>query len=475
MREKRTFIIKTLDLLTIIMLYYIVGTKSIFLYALSFSLYQIFVSFFTNLRLKEILDKYKDNSQKKKIFTYAILFISLISLIFLLLCILISDITSIILNINNSLFVFIMCGISIITKPAICLLKQYMISITSNNKFKILDFVYEVFDKFLLIIVALLCFRAFNLKQEIAVGLLYLSKILSMLIIFILIYILNYSKIKMDKTLTSKINFKHDIKELFTKDAYLNVIEIVKNSYYYISIVIVYLVLSTRYNYLIPEIEANITFIYLYSLSIINYLIYLAKLINETLPIEMSASNRIYQNFKVMLSIAIIFGIISPLTCKVIFNNPNYSIYLVMTNFLAIFILLYDITYENIKNQKIIFISLIIGILSKILLIIPLINAFYRMGYNLIYGDIISSIIGLFLSVIINYIYIKNHEKIKHNYFDKLLDILFDNIILAIILILLEFIIPINTDNYFRALGLIIIYISTSIIYLRLKNIKNKK
>ena len=57
----------------------------------------------------------------------------------------------------------------------------------------------------------------------------------------------------------------------------------------------------------------------------------------------------------------------------------------------------------NLKKRKrfkyisvscgIIYTSLIVGIISKIILIVPLINSFYRMGYNLIYGDIISTII----------------------------------------------------------------------------------
>ena len=128
--------------------------------------------------------------------------------------------------------------------------------------------------------------------------------------------------------------------------------------------------------------------------------------------------------------------------------------------------------YDNISNKKIIYISLFLGLIVKIATEIPLINAFYRMGYNLIYGDILASILGMILSIVINYIYIRNKEKTKDNYFTKLLDIFYENIILCIVLIIIQFIIPIKTDNYFKALGLLIIYLGISIVIFRLKNKK---
>ena len=249
-------------------------------------------------------------------------------------------------------------------------------------------------------------------------------------------------------------------------------IDIIKNSYYYISIIILYIILSTRYHYQIDEIEKIITFIYFYAFGIIHYLIYLAKSVTNKLPKDALVTDKLYQSFKMMLTITIIFGMISPLTCKVIFNDPSKSIYLTMINFLAIFILLYDMTYENIKNKKMIYISLLIGLIIKIILIVPLINSFYRMGYSLIYGDILSTIIGMFISIIINYIYLRNINKNNDNYFEKILNILYENIILTIILIIVQFVIPMDTNNYFKSLCLIIIYLIISIAFIKIKNKK---
>ena len=472
MKEKNILLIKTIELITIIALYYIVGCKSLFLYALSFCLYNIFVSCLNHISIKSSLNTASNIKEKSKIFIYTTLMILIFSLFFLLLGIVLSDITSIVLDIDDTLLIFVIMGLAIFTKPFITILSEYLDNINNTSKYEKIIYIYHILDNIFLLIIALILFRLTRLNNNIVISLLYLSKIISTVVITILMYLINKDK-KIDNTsVKENINYKKEIKKILTKNNYKSIINIVKNSYYYISIIILYFILKTRYDYEIDIIEKNITFIYLYSLIIINYLIYLAKLLNSELPKEMSLTSRMYNNFKIMLSIAIVFGIISPLTCRVIFNNPSYAIYLAMTNIMAIFILLYDITYENIKNKKVIYISLILGIITKIVLIIPLINAFYRMGYNLIYGDIISTIIGMFLSVIINYIYIRNTEKASENYFEKILNILYENIILCIILIIIQFIVPMNTDSYFKSLGLIAIYLTISIVFIKIKNKK---
>ena len=52
---------------------------------------------------------------------------------------------------------------------------------------------------------------------------------------------------------------------------------------------------------------------------------------------------------------------------------------------------------------------------------------------------------------------------------------LYDNIILCIILIILEFIVPIDTNNYFKSVGLMILYLIVSIMFIKIKNEKRGK
>ena len=117
MKEKRLFVLNTLKLLWIIVLYYIVGSKSIFFYLLSLSLYNIFIASFNHISIKDTMKKLHTDDAKKKILTSTLLIVSVISILFLLLSVLISDTISIFLKIDDILPVFIIMGITIIINP----------------------------------------------------------------------------------------------------------------------------------------------------------------------------------------------------------------------------------------------------------------------------------------------------------------------------------------------------------------------
>ena len=94
------------------------------------------------------------------------------------------------------------------------------------------------------------------------------------------------------------------------------------------------------------------------------------------------------------------------------------------------------------------------------------------MGYNLIYGDIFSTIIAMSLTITINYLHVKKATKNEEKYFERILKILYENILLAIILILMQFIIPISGISYIKSLGLTIIYIIVSTVFIKIINKK---
>ena len=474
MKEKNIFMNKTIKLLTIILLYYIVGSKNLFLYVLSLSLYEILTTSFNHLSFKERLNKMDSLTEKNKLYHVTIIGIVIISMIYLVVSIVISDVINILLGINNLLLTFIFMGLSTVVSPLVKVVTDYYENINKNTKYQKIINIYYIFDNILLLIIGLFVFRFFNVKVNIAASLLYLSKIISGVLVILFMHSVNKGKNNRTNDL-EKIKYFYELKEVFVNDSHKKIIVAIKKSYYYISIIILYLILSTRYGYKGDEIEKIITFTYFYALNIIEYLVYIVKLINKNLPVKLTPLNRIYSNFKIMLSLVIFFGIISPITCKLLFYSDSYAVYLAMMNIMAIFLLLYDITYESVKNKNVIYVSLIIGIISKLILVIPLINSFYRMGYNLVYGDVLSTVIGMFFSIIVNYIYIVNTTHSDEKYFDKVLKILFDNIVFCIILVLVQFIIPMNTDNYVKTLGLLWLYLICVYIVIKIKSIKLRK
>ena len=461
-------IIDLIKFLIVIPLYYIAGKNSLFLYASTLSLYNIYISCFNHLKIKDTLKKFNYNYSKFKILKYTTLIVSSICLLFIIISILISDTINVFLNIENTFLPYLIMSITIITEPLIKLLLEYLESYNKPKLANRLLNTYYILEMIFFLLIGIFTMRVFRLPIHISISLLYISKILSfILVITIILLILKKQNINFEKHQEEKnISYKKEIKYILKNNSHKSIISVFKNSYYYISIIILYMVLSTRYSYNIDTIKNDITFIYLYGFSLINSLIYiiLTTLNNR----DKNIISYVLNIFKVMVTISIILGVTSPLICKLIFGNSSNSIYLMMLSFLAIFISLFDITFDNIKNKKLIYTSLIIGIISKIILIVPLINSFYRLGYNLVYGDIISTIISMFISVIINYIYLKNKYK-KEKTLDKILTTLYESLILCIILIILQFIIPIKTNNYFISLLILVVYLTVSVMILKIK------
>ncbi len=453
--------------LTLIPLYYIVGKKSIFLYVLSLSLFNIFSTCFLNFSLKESFKNIKSTMLRNKIYKTTVLITSIISLIFLIFSIIVSDLSTKFLNISDSFITFLIMGISIFTESFTKINIEYLSAINYQKTSSKLLTLYHYMDDLFLLIIALITFRFTNLEENISCGLLYFSKIISAIIInSIIFYLLKNKKVsEINDNNNEKINLKKEITGIIKANNLNTLTIIINNVYYYISIIILYLVLSTRYQNLIKDTREVITFIYFYAINLIS--IFVELVLNGTKKqSKTSILNKIYDTFDNFLSISIIFSIISPLVCTVLFNNKEMSIYLMMTNFMGIFLALYSITFKYITSYKLGIFSLFTGLVTKIIFMVPLIDSFYRMGYNLLYGDIVSNIIAFFVPVIINYLYLKNKES-EIKLFEKILKSLTENLFLCIILVIIQFIIPINTNSYFKSLCLIFVYTFISIMYLK--------
>lgn len=460
--------IEFIRLIILILFYHIIKDVNIFIYLLTCSLYNIFLSCFAHISIKEILDG-KDNNYKKKLVKYLIVYIIIICMFFVLLSIFIGDLVGTLLNIQYTFLPYFIMGLSLIVEIFLKILLVYMESLGKHRISNNLYYLYYILEAIMLLTISLLCFKINKVPSYIGVSLLYLSKFISFIVILFIIFKL--IDFKDNNKNNNNLNIFKDLKIIISKNNYKSLIMVVKNSYFYISIIVLYVVLSSRYSYDVSILESDITFIYLFGLTIINFI---KEFLKSFLNKQTNIIKNIYLALDIGLVFAIIMGITSPLICKILFFTSDNSIYLTMLCILLIFILLYDITFEYIKNKKVIYISLFIGILFKILLVIPFINSFYRMGYNLVYGDIISTILGMSLSILVNYIYIKLNN-LNEKILDKILKILYDSMILCIILIIMQFIVPIKTDSYFKSIFILLFYIVISLFYLNFRYKERKK
>ena len=111
------------------------------------------------------------------------------------------------------------------------------------------------------------------------------------------------------------------------------------------------------------------------------------------------------------------------------------------------------------KEYKIVFLSLIFGILTKIILNIPLLYLFNKLALYEFYGSITASIIGYLVGIFISTSVMKKKYSIKFDDFLKELNHIFIGIIcMVIVLKLISFVIPIESCGRFKSILITSIY-----------------
>jgi hypothetical protein len=468
---KDNIIRKYIKFIIVIVLYYITKNNGMYIYLLSLFLYGIYSTIISHISIyNTIKDKYYVD-YKNKIFKMIVNILLIINLFFLLINILISDITNNILRIDNTFLVFLVMSFTISLDTFETIILDYIRSFKYHSLANKLDNLYKYTDIFLYIIIAILSFKVFSLPIYISISLLYLSKIISfILFLFISIIKINKITIKIDKNSNTKVDYKKESNYILKTNLSSSVISTVELTYYYLSFILMYVILLNRYNYDSKLIENNLLFTYFYSLCIMNFV---NSLVKKYCPKSSDFKNNIFNLLYYTLPLAILFSIISPSLFYLIFNNNTSYIYLIIIMFLGIIVSIYKESYKYIKNNKLIYISLIIGIAVKLLLLIPFVDAVYRMGFDLIYGDVFTTIIGMTISIIINYTYIKNKYRLENEgYIDKYIKVIYQNIILFLILILLAFILPIKNDNKLLSILVILVYTFITFIYIKLQKRK---
>ena len=181
--------------------------------------------------------------------------------------------------------------------------------------------------------------------------------------------------------------------------------------------------------------------------------------------------------FKKILSFIVIICMISGSIWMIIYgNNEGYILY--MLSNLLVFYLFYDIivsiTISNISNKKL-YIIFGIGLIIKLVFIVPLISSIYRMGFNLLYGDLFSSIISYIVVIIL--LLISNKNKYKINFakkFDLILNAIYYNILLCIVLLLTSLIVSVKVVSRINAIKVILVYLFISYLYIFIRGRRDK-
>lgn len=459
--KKKVNIMYLLFILFIVLFSHITKNSNIITLVISSSLGILLYNTFSKISINSILDKYKN---KYKIYKISIVVISIIFTIFAFLSFLLGNIISIeglnIVNIVSVLF--------ILTILLIKLTGVYLEKINYKKLGIKLLSIYELLIIIISSITSILLYKVFNLKDYINVVILYLVNIIIFLVIMLLLYIFIFRKNK--NKVREKYNYKELIKNIFNINNNIVLYSIIKESYIYTSIIILYYILINKYNYSYESTSIIITNIYFYGIIFIRYINYLLK---KYLDFNY---NNLAKVTSYLLSICILLMVISGPICRLLFNTNNFLFDLIL---LLFFYTLYDYVIDTsikVNNNEINKISLLSGLIIKLIFEIPLINANYRIGYNLSFGGILSIIIGMTISIAISIIFISKKLKINIlDNFNDILDIIYQNIILCLILVLFTLIVKVDTQGIISSILVIIFYIFITILFYIIRKLINKK
>lgn len=426
-----------LGLILLIILNLTVNSTDLFSLLLVFSLYLIFINTFSNI---------KYNSKSSNLLFPSIVVIVFISLIYALISYIIGN-----LFFEEIKYIFLSMGMTIFIYPTINIIKQYL---NLNNKKKnslLISIIYSFFNLISIIILLLLYnFTSINVNTLIS------SLFLEQYIPLIIIAILNYKIFKIKKVKLEQLKpiFLANIKKTFISLSIL--------AFYYMSLIFLYFSLTNKYLYdyqVVATLLVDVYFYYYYFIILITIFFYPKK-------IDEDINTTYIKLFNKLLPLTILISILSgPLLLVFFGSNTNAYIFSLLI-YLSLFLIMYNIAMNLLINKKNFNIVLITALLLKIITTIPLINSLYRMGYSMIYGDIISTILSLFIPIVITIIYFNNVHKLNFsNYFSSVINIIYENLILCIILILLQLLVPLKTNNIIEAIGIITIYVIVYIIF----------
>lgn len=463
--------------------------KDIFSVVISFSMFLIFVNSYSHINIEKEVNELRNNNyiySQVRLFYLTILIVFLINLIYMGIIYIITLFLSDNYFLFNYNYILLIMGSTIFVIPTLNILSQYLKANNLKKFGSILKLMFYIIWGFLSIILLIVNYKI-DISTYMFAIYIYLLEIFAFIVVILccLLVIKNKKIFKLKqikKREECKISLKNKLKNIFANNIKHSIKKVIYLSYYYVSIVFVFFILLYRYNYGYKEVISIMLDTYFYDFALIlilvlYYILKYKKVISNT--INNIKEKGIINNLLIdiankVISVTILICILSGPILKLLFNSKNSIVFMFFIWILP-FILLYIIGIKLLEvssSKKVLYITLLTGILVKIVLTIPLINSFYRMGYNLIYGDIVANIIGMFVSYIMTILYLNKKYKIDFsNSFEKILNIVYENIILSLILIISSMVISLNVNSKSQALIVIIIYIVIYVIYNIIKNL----
>lgn len=459
--EKRKYLLSVIEYMTLIIVFILVDSNKLFVFTLCYLFYKLLGSIYNIIDVKDSILKYKngDSAFRNKGYIYSIVII----LGYGILGVGLSFILSMLIGIDRIFIPLIVSSIVSIIRPILDITYSLLYIYNKKKLASVIHYIYCGIDSGLIIVMCLI-FSKFKISMFFLASILFIPKIISLLIVIGLCLVICFKRCNNKYKL---LEFKGVVKD-FNRS--ISLIDCSKYGYFYISFIILYSVLVNRYGYDIDSVYDTLVIGYFGCLNIILLVVNSIKYFTNCGGREYSLGSKIIYLFDRGISLVIFMIVMAKYIYMVLFGNSyGYGI-LMSFSLLVLFILFYDIIgVEYLKIKDNIIKYLLVGIGTMTITMVPLIDSFYRMGYNLINGSVISIIIGMSITLIILIFKIRVLDrKIINKYFEKVVMIIYQNIILSFILVILQLVINFDNNRIFSLL-VIVIYIGIMIGYFRIK------
>ena len=489
-------ICKILGILYVIPFNAIIGEKGGALYGYAYNIYSIFVTISQAgipLAMSKIISEYYTlgyYNAKERAFKLGKRLLFGIGLIcFVILFVFAEDIGYLIIgNIQGGntkedvAFVIRVISSAILVIPLLSVTRGYFQGhrfITPTSFSQIIEQVTRVL---IIIIGSFLMYKVFNFSLTATVGCSVFAATLGGLASYL--YLL-YKKRKSQKEFVvqeikvkePKITNAQIIKKIFTYACPLIVIDLFRTLYNSVDMVMLVKTLVNDIGYSVVDAEAVMSIISTWGLKLNMIIISIVTGLMTSLIPNLTSSfvqndmievkNKINKTYQVILILAVPMTVGLSILAKPVWTIfYGISAYGSITYQYLVFVALVTSIFtatatiiQLLKEYKVLYISLIIGILIKILFNIPFIYGFNKMGLPAFYGSITATILGFLVPVIICMSCLKKKYKVNfESTLKAFVNILIGAIIMTLVLSVLKMFIPLNTTNRLVAIIITLLY-----------------
>lgn len=469
---------KILGIIYVIPFYAIIGTQGGALYGYAYNIYSIFLGISSAgipLAISKLISEYDTlglYQSKEKVFKISKRFLTVLGIIcFLILFIFARDIATLIIGdikggntIEDIVYVIRVISFSILIVPTLSVYRGYL----QGHRFMEPTSISQVIEQFvrvtIIIVGSFLASKVFNLSLKQTVGVALFGATIGALVSTL--YLVR--KVRINKKVLVKDS--HDEVVKTTKEIVFQIFmyaspfifgEITKSLYNSVDTFFVVRTLVNDLGYKVTDAEAIMGFISTWGNKLNMIIIavgtgFMASLL-PNLTISQVKNDREDIDIKINQTIQILVLIALPMTVGLSFlarpvwnvfygysyYGPRVFAFSVFTAFVTIFLSMSTTTLMTLKEYKILFINLIVGLVVNAVLDVPLMHLLNNIGLSAYYGATLSTILGNVTSIMIVFTFLK----IKYGLHFKETIIRVAKIILSVLVMLLglnilKFVIP---------------------------------